>query len=779
MTTFMLTILIILGFVILPIFFVYTLNIAIRRLIKSKKLLSDKTAADRIRVLTTEELSALSPQLKINKITLKSNDVYQLTNIQLFNQTSHDKHGNITSTRIYAGDVEMYFPYDLWIADRGNNDIDYVIAKVGRTLVAIAVRVNGLTLKQASKAVWSTDSASVRMARNNLTANIDEFGKGVLLSKRTENENEYKVRQSRILYIISALCFLTSLVFIYLASTSEDPSTYNVTLFLASVAFIAMLISIFVIKKNNSELLEVFKIKGILRTLAIDHIRNGRIERIRSFIGLNYLLVKGYRRDLLQRDGEIVEAEVTYHASKKAYRLASITGVASLNQKLLEQKAKPLSRLLIFIGIATVSSIALLQANSSRTISQTVVYAAKYLPGYNRPVLNNYQDFVSKPVKIGDFVQLTHNNNFDAEVTTDDNGAVAVNYNQLRLGAKQKLELPSENKVLLNVANNFKFEIPNGKKYVTTQKQGRTLALVTTYTLNQVYVYKITQLQQTFAPIMQQCEQNAGSSSACNTLFEKLSSINSGEISSELLNAQTHGKFDLRMFSVIVKFKKYCEQGAENIIPEFKNLTTNLCKNLKTQLSEYKLDSKPLTAEKIKKLLTQDNLWMITSNVEAMQKYIRAWAMKTARSPLTSEISHLTEPRGGIILVKQDIVAHLLSKKNYHNYFDKLPDIDQPAKAINSIQTGKFNVSGIVMGVSHYKGMTYVELVNPSIVQSQQSLAVLLGWFVSLLVSLVMIIIYFLPAKYPRNHQTNSYKNYSSYDDKYKGKKRRKSSLIE
>lgn len=779
MTTFMLTILIILGFVILPIVFVYTLNIAIRRLIKSKKLLSDKTAADRIRVLTTEELSALSPQLKINKITLKSNDVYQLTNVQLFNQISHDKHGNITSTRIYAGDVEMYFPYDLWIADRGINDIDYVIAKVGRTLVAIAVRVNGLTLKQASKAVWSTDSASVRTARNNLTANIDEFGKGVLLSKRTENENEYKVRQSRILYIISALCFLTSLVFIYLASTSEDPSTYNVTLFLASVAFIAMLISIFVIKKNNSELLEVFKIKGILRTLAIDHIRNGRIERIRSFIGLNYLLVKGYRRDLLQRDGEIVEAEVTYHASKKAYRLASITSVASLNQKLLEQKAKPLSRLLIFIGIATVSSIALLQANSSRTISQTVVYAAKYLPGYNRPVLNNYQDFVSKPVKIGNVVQLTHNNNFDAEVTTDDNGAVAVNYNQLRLGAKQKLELPSENKVLLNVANNFKFEIPNGKKYVTTQKQGRTLALVTTYTLNQVYVYKITQLQQTFAPIMQQCEQNAGSSSACNTLFEKLSSINSGEISSELLNAQTHGKFDLRMFSVIVKFKKYCEQGAENIIPEFKNLTTNLCKNLKTQLSEYKLDSKPLTAEKIKKLLTQDNLWMITSNVEAMQKYIRAWAMKTARSPLTSEISHLTEPRGGIILVKQDIVAHLLSKKNYHNYFDKLPDIDQPAKAINSIQTGKFNVSGIVMGISHYKGMTYVELVNPSIVQSQQSLAVLLGWFVSLLVSLVMIIIYFLPAKYPRNHQTNSYKNYSSYDDKYKGKKRRKSSLIE
>lgn len=779
MTTFMLTILIILGFVILPIVFVYTLNIAIRRLIKSKKLLSDKTAADRIRVLTTEELSALSPQLKINKITLKSNDVYQLTNVQLFNQISHDKHGNITSTRIYAGDVEMYFPYDLWIADRGINDIDYVIAKVGRTLVAIAVRVNGLTLKQASKAVWSTDSASVRTARNNLTANIDEFGKGVLLSKRTENENEYKVRQSRILYIISALCFFTSLVFIYLASISEDPSTYNVTLFLASVAFIAMLISIFVIKKNNSALLEVFKIKGILRTLAIDHIRNGRIERIRSFIGLNYLLVKGFRRDLLQGDGEIIEAEVTYHALKKAYRLASITSVASLNQKLLEQKAKPLSRLLIFIGIATVSSIALLQANSSRTISQTVVYAAKYLPGYNRPVLNNYQDFVSKPVKIGDFVQLTHNNNFDAEVTTDDNGAVAVNYNQLRLGAKQKLELPSENKVLLNVANNFKFEIPNGKKYVTTQKQGRTLALVTTYTLNQVYVYKITQLQQTFAPIMQQCEQNAGSSSACNTLFEKLSSINSGEISSELLNAQTHGKFDLRMFSVIVKFKKYCEQGAKNIIPEFKNLTTNLCKNLKTQLSEYKLDSKPLTAEKIKKLLTQDNLWMITSNVEAMQKYIRAWAMKTARSPLTSEISHLTEPRGGIILVKQDIVAHLLSKKNYHNYFDKLPDIDQPAKAINSIQTGKFNVSGIVMGISHYKGMTYVELVNPSTVQSQQSLAVLLGWFVSLLVSLVMIIIYFLPTKYPRTHQTNSYKNYSSYDDKYKGKKRRKSSLIE
>ena len=79
MTTFMLTILIILGFVILPIFFVYTLFIAIRRLIKSKKSLSDKTAADRIRILTTEELSALSPQLKVNKITLKSNDVYQLT----------------------------------------------------------------------------------------------------------------------------------------------------------------------------------------------------------------------------------------------------------------------------------------------------------------------------------------------------------------------------------------------------------------------------------------------------------------------------------------------------------------------------------------------------------------------------------------------------------------------------------------------------------------------------------------------------------------------------
>ncbi|MDP8161927.1 hypothetical protein QJU89_03630 [Pasteurella skyensis] len=738
-------------FVVALLLALYTLYMFVKHLgrdIKSRHKL--KHPENVIRTISPQEKKYLAPHLKVLNLSLVSDEVYQLDNAIITADGYRYRGTEIFKMRANGIDISIPEPLDIFC--KNSNTIEYVVAKFGMTIVAVAISVNGKDLLSYSINRWKPQP--------------DEQ----ILSTRYETATEYKARQSKEVYIWGAIAFLLTLVALLCASNMEDLLWFNSTMLLSGVMLVLMLFAIIKRKFKISSLKNIEKVKGTLQIVSANTLQNINIVKEVAFIGLNH--------PYIAKDKKLLElAQNTYYPENLAtvelmptkkgqpYELISLSGDKSIDNIYKNKTSRSNVRLIVFTLIALSGSIAFFTSDYS--LSENFAYARSYLLNNEitkplvAPLLDSetktyrkVDELIAQPPKFGDRIELYNVDNLDVVLRSEQDlykkKTFHIVENKIHLNPTQKYIRPVVPDILtvLVKANNHRFkQIP---EFDMLNKAIWGFYYLPDYYKKHPITYPNDKKKE--AQVAEEIVE----------YFEKMYAgveDHSRKLNSEFLRKH----FDKDKSVAVIKnpkrlaklldqacidtLPKSCDKLYEELAKKFSNPPNNYLAGL---YKTYQGNTIPV--EEFKKLLQQDHLLIMPRTIDRFKYKIAYWAEKNIEQIKENGKFDLSKNRGGVILTgsKQYFASDYTSGfvSDYHG-LEHWTISDEIAK----IQKQPQSFKGVVTNISKEKDTLVINFIAdrkyPYL--QRQGFAIILSGLLSLLVFLITFIGYLLPNFYPRS----------------------------
>ncbi len=704
------------------------------------KLKSPKNA---IRTINPKEKKYLTPHLKILNLSLVSDEVYQLDNAKI-STDGYYLRGTIVS-KMRANGIDISIPEPLEPFCEKSNTIEYVVAKFGMTIVAVAISINGENLLSQSLHFWKLQ--------------YDEK----VLSTRYETVTEYRLRQNQEVYVLGAIIFFIVLVLLLCASSMKDLLWFNNTMLLSGAMLVLMLFTIIKRKLKIASPKKIEKVKGPLQSAAAKVLQNINIKREVVFIGLNHpYIIKDKKLFELAQNTYYAENLVTFELrpTKEGYpyELISLSDEKSIDSIYKNKIPRPKSRLIAFTLIALTGSIGFFSFDYS--LLDNFAYARSYVLNneLTKPLaerlLNietkNYRsvdDLIAQPPKFGDRIELSNIDNLDVVLRTE-KGKFHIVENAIHINPREKYIPP----VVPEILNKFIKETgPNDKINAVNFLSHNSLwafNLEEYYDQNPITFPNDKQKEKKVKEEIVKYYENMYAN--VETYSKRLKS----ELLRNYFNMEknAHKIIKPKRFVKLLdracreKLPIPCDKLYEELAKEFSNPPNNYLAGL---YETYQGETIPV--EEFKKLLQQDYLLIMPRAIARFKSDIVHWAKENIDQIKENGKFDLTKNRGGVILTASeqsfasDYTSGFLS--DYHG-LRHWTITDEIAK----IQKQSQSFEGVVTNISKDKDTLVINFIAdrkyPYL--QRQAIAVIIGGLVSVLVFLITLIGYLLPSFYSK-----------------------------
>ncbi|MDP8079068.1 hypothetical protein [Phocoenobacter skyensis] len=723
----------------------YSLYIAIKYLvkdIKSKRKL--KHPENAIRSLSLQEKKHLSPHLKILNLSLISDEVYQLDNAIITIDGFRHRGTEVAKMRANGIDISIPEPLELFLQDN-TNTIEYVVAKFGVTLVAVALCVNGEDLLSYSIKRWEPQS--------------DEQ----ILAIRDETVTEYKVRQSQEVYVWGALAFLATLIALLCASNAEDLVWFNYIMLFSGVMLILMLFAIFKRKLKVSGLKSVQKIKGTLQIVRARALNNINAVKEVAFLGLNHpFMIKDKKLSEVAQDitdDVVVTADLITREKGHFYDLIAFSDDVSIDTLYKNKTPRPHKRLIIFTLIAMTGSIGFF--NSDVTFSENLGYARAYLLNnkITKPLVSSLlnsdtktyhsvDELLAQPPKFGDQLELLNIDNLDV-VLKERNGSYNIVEHAIHLHPNKKYIQPVIPEIITEYLNTYRKNKEEQKlnaiNFLYQAKRAFSLAFY--YERNPITYQNESDNKRVKEEILTYFEKIYGETDSINNRIENKEIRDFFSKDKNIYLIQNPQKFiELLDQACIDNLPVSCKKLYKELANIFSNPPNNYLAGL---YEKYQGKEIPVTEFKnvfLKPALYQNNvLFIMPRTIDQFEKTIRDWARRNKNILELDGQFDLTKTRGGIILTdsKQRFASNFRSFDGKFNFFSNM------AYTQNTPQ----NFIGTVTNIAKDKDTLVINFIADKKypLLQYQAIAIVLGGILSILVFLITLIGYLLPSFYPRS----------------------------
>ncbi|MDP8170261.1 hypothetical protein QJU96_03015 [Pasteurella skyensis] len=661
-----------------------------------------KNLSNPIRTLSDQEKKYLAPHLNINKLSLVSDNVYQLDNAKV--AFSVLKIRGVPYITLKADDLTIAFPYPLEELLEDENTIEFVVTKVGFSLSAMAISVNEESFLEPNMTLW------------------DSHPEARVQGTRSESKTEYRYRHSEAFYGWGASYFLLALIFCFVATFMEDPLWFTLFVSLSGIATLLMLFKVILQKIKLSSVREVKRIRGKFIALPARSLANAGIFIFGFFVGINYPITIIKEKLAAKKDdesdelsemfGETVEAEVIFNEQKKRYTAVTLADKVSIDEIYQDHTPRPKVRLVLYSVIAIIFAIALNIHTPS--LSENIAYVDHHFLKFNHKTITQPEELLKEPVQMGDIIQFKDVDNLDVELEkVGEYGRDRVNDDAIRLLANERLQLPKESEVLNTLAKDYFFKTDQQRHF-----------------LRSIY---LASREPAFNDIEKQ-KKNREEDQAI------LLNYSGSPLVVNIVNAK----------ELIPLLDKACQEPVSVSCDElYKELTDIYAtpQNLFFAGLYQQYKDKKLPVAEFKKQLQSERFLIMKESAARLISRVRNWAESNiSNKQRVDNIENLHKNRGGVIIQKVDILDKIVPHNFYNSVFEN----------IQKAQSAKGNISGVVSSVSSTaKGTLKINLIEPNEIQSRISLAVLCGDILILLVFLMVLISYIFPVRYPKSKQTS------------------------
>lgn len=405
-----------------------------------------KNATHPIRSIRQSELDYLYPYLNAASSTLFSDDVYRVQGI-VQTKVYKSRRSNISQVSVVINGMPIFFPYDLSLACRGYEDIEYVIvthASGGLTLVALTV--NQQQIVTSAQNMWQTQEPASKV-----------------ISQHLENAQEYQIRRSAVNFPQSLFFFALALIALLVASYAETSIVFYTAVTVAIFCVFAMLYMCVRLIKHHKAPRMVQTVRGMFKLMGLG-LQNQSSFFIPSlligprFLIMNSLTNLGINVGMLENKATLGEADIVLFNEKRQQYFLYSADSSLVTKSISDNSKRPNGRLKAYSIVACLALV-FFYKDCFDAAYTLVKYWGK---SPNKTYLSG-KAFVDNPPHIGTYITLSASNDLDTEL--ENNKPV---FDRIRVGATERLDLSVFSPIVLALYQGTYFNIEISNQRVRT-----------------------------------------------------------------------------------------------------------------------------------------------------------------------------------------------------------------------------------------------------------------------------------------------------------------------